>query len=72
MSGCSSAPAQDILGSFFPAWMLCAAIGVAATVLARLLLVAAGLGEHLVLPLLTYLGFAACVTLLTWLLWFGH
>ncbi len=72
MSGCSAAPAQDILGSFFPAWMLCAAIGVIATVLARLVLIAVGIGDQLVLPLLTYLGFASCVTLLTWLLWFGH
>ena len=26
-AGCSAAPAQNIMGSFFPAWLLCAAIG---------------------------------------------
>ena len=43
MSACTGAPAQNVLGSFFPAWMLCAAVGIAAAVLLRLLLGAAGM-----------------------------
>ncbi len=71
MSGCSAAPSQDILGSFFPAWMLCVAVGVLAAVLCRRLLAAVGLSDHLLVPPLTYLALAVAVTLLTWLVWFG-
>ena len=71
VGGCSAAPSQDILGSFFPAWMLCAAIGVLAAALSRWLLTAAGIGNHLLAPPLVYLAIAVAVTLLTWLAWFG-
>ena len=32
VAGCSSAPTMDLLGSYFPAWMLCAAAGIVAAV----------------------------------------
>ncbi|WP_419728940.1 YtcA family lipoprotein [Lichenicola sp.] len=71
-SGCSAAPAQSILGSFFPAWMLCAVIGVAGSVVLRLLLGATGIGTHVPVAPLSYIAVAGAVTLLAWLLWFGH
>ncbi len=72
LSACSAAPAQNILGSFFPAWMLCASIGVGAAILARLCLGAIGIEASVPAPPLTYIALAAAITLLVWLLWFGH
>lgn len=72
VSGCSHAPTMDLLGSYFPAWMLCAALGVLAAVMIRQLLAAAGIAEYVIAPLLTYAGLAVFVTLLVWLFWFGY
>ena len=71
-SSCSAAPAQDIMGSFFPAWMLCVVIGVAAAACLRLVLGVVGVHGYVVAPLLTYLAAALAVTMLIWLVWFGH
>jgi len=72
VSGCSRAPTMDLFGSFFPAWMLCAAIGIVATVVVRQILAIAGINQYVIAPLLTYTGLAISATLLIWLLWFGH
>src|SRR5215469_1230268 len=72
VAGCNFAPTMDLLGSYFPAWMLCAALGVAAAVIIRQLLAVAGINDYVVAPLLTYTGLALSVTLLAWLVWFGH
>ena len=71
-AGCSHAPTMDLLGSYFPAWMLCAAIGIVASVIIRQILAMAGIHDYVVAPLLTYTGLAVSATLLAWLLWFGH
>jgi YtcA family len=72
VSGCSRAPTMDLLGSYFPGWMLCAAVGVLAAIIIWRILAMAGIDEHVVAPLLTYGGLALSATLLAWLLWFGH
>ena len=72
LSGCSGSPEQNVLGSFFPAWMLCAALGIVVAVIIRQILCALGINEHLIAPPLTYLCFAVAATLLIWLVWFGH
>ncbi|HEY1259846.1 MAG TPA: YtcA family lipoprotein [Stellaceae bacterium] len=72
LSGCSRAPTMDLFGSYFPAWMLCAVLGVAAAVAIRQILVVAGVSDYVVAPLLTYAALALSATLLAWLLWFGH
>jgi hypothetical protein len=63
---------MDLFGSYFPAWMLCAALGIVATVIIRQILVLADISDYVVAPLLTYAGLAVSATLLAWLLWFGH
>jgi hypothetical protein len=65
-------PTLDLLGSYFPAWMLCAAAGVVAAVVVRQVLSVAGIGDYVVAPLLTYAGLALSATWLIWLLLFGH
>ena len=71
-SGCSAAPDQNILGSFFPSWLLCIGLGFVAAALGRLLLGTTGINEHLFSPLLTYCALAVACALLIWLLFFGH
>jgi hypothetical protein len=63
---------MDLLGSYFPAWMLCAVVGIVAAVIIRQLLAAAGIDAYVVAPLLTYAALAISATLLTWLIWLGH
>jgi hypothetical protein len=65
-------PTLDLLGSYFPAWMLCAAVGVVAAVVIRQVLAVVGIGEYVVAPLLTYTGLALSATWLIWLSLFGH
>jgi hypothetical protein len=72
ISGCSYSPTQDLLGSYFPAWMLCAALGIVAAVIIRQILAVSGINDYVVAPLLTYAGLAVSATLLAWLFWFGH
>src|SRR5262249_25627227 len=69
---CNYAPTMDLLGSYFPAWMLCAAVGIVAAVIIRQILSVAGIGDYIVAPLLTYAALAVSATLVTWLVWFGH
>jgi hypothetical protein len=65
-------PTLDLFGSYIPAWMLCAVVGILVAVIIRQVLVAAGIGEYVIAPLLTYAGLAVSATLLVWLVWFGH
>ena len=72
VAACNHAPTMDLFGSFFPAWMLCAVLGVVAAVIIRQILAVAGINDYVVAPLLTYAGLAISATLLVWLFWFGH
>ena len=72
VAACSYSPTMDLLGSYFPGWMLCAAVGIVAAIIIRQILAVAGINDYVVAPLLTYAGLAVSDTLLAWLLWFGH
>ena len=65
LTNCGRAPSFDILGSFFPAWLVCLALGLLLTVAARWLL----LRLHIViaLPVLTYPSLTALFTFAMWL-----
>ncbi|OCP02821.1 hypothetical protein BC374_12295 [Ensifer sp. LC13] len=65
------APSVVVFGSYFPAWLLCAALGIITTVVARLVLVHAGIDEHLPVPLLVYLSLALTSSIACWFLAFG-
>ena len=71
LTGCSSAPSRNILGSYFPSWMICALIGLGATVVFRAVLAKAGIDGELPMPIVVYLAFATAVSLAVWLLWLG-
>jgi hypothetical protein len=71
-AGCSRAPSFNILGSFFPSWMLCGVIGILLTVAVRLLFVRFGLEQHLLSPLiLVYPCLTAFLMFTLWLLFFS-
>jgi hypothetical protein len=72
LAACGRSPAQDMFGSFFPAWMLCTAAGIVCAVILRQALATFGISQYLIVPPLTYLCIAVAGTLLVWLLWFGH
>jgi len=68
LTGCGRAPSFDILGSFFPAWLACLALGLLLTVIARWLLLR--LQMVLALPILTYPSLTALFTFALWLIFF--
>ena len=52
LTGCGRAPSFDILGSFFPAWLVCLASGLLFTVAARWMLLRVRV--ELAFPILAY------------------
>jgi len=59
-------PQINVIGSFFPSWMLCAAIGIVVAVLARRLFVVVGVDPYLGPRALVYPSLAIVVTLVLW------
>jgi hypothetical protein len=68
LSSCSRAPSVEVLGSFFPAWLVCFLVSILLTALARLALLR--LRVKAALPLLIYPSLAALFTFLLWLTFF--
>jgi hypothetical protein len=67
-AGCSRAPSFDVLGSFFPAWLVCLGIGLLLTVAASWLLLRVRVA--LALPILTYPSLTALFAFGLWLSFF--
>ncbi|MGD1093771.1 MAG: YtcA family lipoprotein [Bryobacteraceae bacterium] len=65
---CSRAPSFDILGSFFPAWLLCLALGLLLTVAVRWMLLR--FRVVLAVPILSYPSLTALFTCALWLTFF--
>jgi hypothetical protein len=70
-TGCSRAPSFNILGSFFPAWILCGVVGIVLTVVVRILFVRANFEKELSPLVLVYPCLAAFFTFSIWLLVFS-
>lgn len=70
-TGCSRAPSFNILGSFFPAWILCGLLGILLTVGVRMLFVRANFEQELSPLILVYPCLAAFFTFSIWLLFFS-
>jgi len=68
LAGCSWAPSIDILGSFFPAWLVCIAAASLLTALTRSVLTRLQL--KLDLPGLAYPSLAAFLSFALWLIFF--
>jgi hypothetical protein len=54
LPGCDGAPSINLLGSFFPGWMLCMIIGVAGCLVTRQIFIKTNIEPHLHPRLLVY------------------
>ena len=70
-AGCSRAPSFNILGSFFPSWIVCGVVGILLAFGARMLFVRANFEKELSPLILVYPSLAAFFTFATWLLFFS-
>jgi hypothetical protein len=70
-SGCSRAPSFNILGSFFPSWILCGIIGILLTVAMRWFFVRLKFEQELSPLILVYPCLSAFFTFTLWLLFFS-
>jgi YtcA-like protein len=70
LAGCQQAPSFNVLGSFFPAWLLCVTLGILLAAGTRFLLLAVHLEQALTPPILIYPCLAALFTFGLWLLFF--
>jgi hypothetical protein len=69
--GVTGAPWFSVFGAYFPAWMVCALIGIASAVLVRAIFVAVGIDALMALRLLTYAAIGVLFGVGSWQLWFG-
>ena len=69
-SGCSRAPSVSIIGSFFPVWMICLAIGVVLAFIERWLLLRYALEEQVGPLWLFYPCSVTLIACISWLLLF--
>jgi YtcA family len=74
LGGCAGrgAPSFVLVGAFFPAWMLCALIGIFGAVAARGFFVASGLDSVLPFQLFVSASIGLVIGTLTWFIWFGQ
>jgi hypothetical protein len=69
LDGCDGAPSRNILGSYFPSWMVCALVGIALALIARAIFKALGMLEELPVPFVVMLAIACASTFAMWLIW---
>jgi hypothetical protein len=69
LTSCSRAPSFDIIGSFFPAWLVCLLVAIVLTALTGWLLRL--LNIPIAVPTLTYPSLTALFTFALWLVFFG-
>ena len=67
-TSCGRAPAVDILGSFFPGWLVCLVAAVLLTAIGRLVLLRFHLNFDL--PVVAYPSLTAFFTFALWLIFF--
>jgi hypothetical protein len=72
LGGCAGAPSFVLFGAYFPAWMLCAGIGLLAALAARIGMVASGLSQALPAQLSVCVAVGVLAAALVWLAWFGR
>lgn len=75
LSGCSTndhSPTVDILGSYFPAWIICIVLGLALTLITRQILVGWKINSHLRPAPLAYISMLVVFTLAIWLSFFRN
>lgn len=69
LAACSASPSRNILGSYFPTWMICALLGLACIAVLRIFFGKTGIDAALPIPVVVYLCAWLAVTLAIWLIW---
>ena len=75
LSGCGTnahSPTVEIVGSYFPAWIVCIVLGLVLTLIARQIFIGLKLDTHLHPIALVYLCLMIAFTLAIWLLIFQN
>ncbi|HTR42669.1 MAG TPA: YtcA family lipoprotein [Pseudomonadales bacterium] len=75
LAGCGAdnhSPTVDIVGSYFPAWIICIVLGLALTLIARQILIGFRLNTHLRPAPLVYVCMLVLFTLTLWLAFFQN
>ena len=70
LTGCRGAPSINVLGSFFPGWMLCMAVGVAGALVLHQVFIRTNIEPYLQPRPLVYFALWGLITLSSWLLFF--
>ena len=72
LTGCvaAGAPSFILFGAYFPAWMLCALLGLVGAIAARATMVAAGLSDIIPYQLFVCASAGVIVATCAWLVWF--
>lgn len=71
LAGCSRAPTFSIMGSYFPAWLVCILVGIALAAMVNLVLSRTHREHLLAWPALVYPSLAAFFAFALWLLFFS-
>lgn len=71
LSGCQRAPSFNIVGSFFPDWILCSILGIVTAALAHWLFVRLTLEREIQPAVLIYPCIAVSCAVTLWLLFFS-
>jgi hypothetical protein len=70
LNGCGRAPSIDVLGSFFPVWMLCLTVALVLAFVLRAVLARIDVEPHVGPLALFYPSVVICFGCLTWLIFF--
>src|SRR5262245_10044975 len=70
-TGCALSPSVNILGSFFPAWLISIVTGLVLALVVWRVLVATGIAPYLTPPALVFPCLAALLIFVSWLVLFA-
>lgn len=71
LAGCARAPSFNIVGSFFPAWLICMVVGIGLAVIANWMLRRYKLDQQIVWTIVVYPCLAAFFAFILWLVFFS-
>ena len=71
LTGCGRAPSFNVLGSYFPAWLICILVGIAGASLVSFLLAKVQMPQLIRWTILVYPCLAASIAFTLWLLIFS-
>jgi hypothetical protein len=71
IAGCRRSPTFNILGSFFPSWLLCLFVGIAISVIANRIFARFAIEKEILWPIVVYPCLALLCACILWLIFFS-